>query len=206
MFELMNKLDKEQTLGVAVSGGIDSVVLLQYLLKKVKISNLCIVHFYHGNASADEEMQFVSKIASSLGLPLILGTPSRDRANDESQEEYWRNMRYEFFKSIKLPIATGHTLDDAVEWYLFTAFNGEGHLMPYQHANIIRPFLLTPKEKLFAYAECNDIEWLEDVSNTDETFAARNRIRKLILPEVLKINPGLAKVIRKKLLIKHRLQ
>ena len=210
MFELMNKIDRDKMLGVAVSGGIDSVVLLHYLRRKFrqnfKSKNISIVHFNHCNDFAQDELYFVTQLASELKLPLLLGTPSRQRNKNESQEEYWRACRYEFFKSLNMQIATGHTLDDAVEWYLFTSFNGEGHLMPYEHANIIRPFLITEKEKIKKYAERNNIVWHEDATNSDENFAARNRIRNIILPEVLKINPGLGKVIKKKLLVKWRKQ
>lgn len=203
-FELTNKIDVPQ-LAVAVSGGIDSVVLLHYLLKKLKHTQICIAHFNHGNEFANEETRFIAELASNLNIPLIFGQSTEiEKPANKSKEEHWRDCRYQFFRGLNMPVATGHTLDDCVEWYIFSALHGEGRYLEYRHANVIRPFLLTPKAKITKYAEKQDIEWLEDWSNADVEFAARNRIRHLILPEALKVNPGLMKVVRKKVLEKAR--
>ena len=201
MFQLVKHLDKTKQIAVAFSGGIDSMVLCEFLQKKK--FDVHVMFFDHRNGYSEKEFQFAAEYASYKKLPFICGTRSREKLKSESDEEYWRNMRYEFFKSFNMTIATGHTLDDAVEWFLFTAFNGEGHIMPYQHHNVVRPFLLTSKEQIKAYAVKNNLIWLEDASNRDIKFAARNRIRHNILPEVLQINPGIYKVIKKKILAKY---
>jgi tRNA(Ile)-lysidine synthase len=204
MFELMNKLDHLKPIGVAFSGGVDSVVLAEYLLKKK--FNVTLFFFDHLNGYSTKERTFALQFAQNKKLPIVIGHPSRNKVNSESTEEHWRKMRYEFFHNQQMDIATGHTLNDVVEWYLFTCMHGEGHVMPYQNKNVIRPFLLTSKDKIVNYAETKNIEWLEDWSNSDIEFAARNRIRHNILPEALKINPGLFKVVKKKLLSKWRSQ
>jgi tRNA(Ile)-lysidine synthase TilS/MesJ len=74
--------------------------------------------------------------------------------------------------------------------------------MEYSHANVIRPWLATRKSQLIEYAQTHQIAWLEDPSNQDVEFAARNRIRHDILPAALKINPGLHNMVRKRIIEK----
>ena len=74
--------------------------------------------------------------------------------------------------------------------------------MEYSHANVIRPFLATRKSQLIDYAQTHQIAWLEDASNSDAVFAARNRIRHDILPAALQVNPGLHNMVRKRIIEK----
>ena len=204
MFELMNKLNWMETIGVAFSGGVDSVALTEYLISKK--FNVVLFYFDHHDVNSEKERAFVLKYAHDRGLTLVCGQSVREKPVEESKEEFWRKQRYDFLHNQKMQIATGHTLNDVVEWYLFTCMHGEGHIMPYQNKNVIRPLLLTPKEDLIKYCVNHHIAWCEDASNVDVTFAARNRIRHNILPEATKINPGLFKVIKKKLMNKWRIQ
>ncbi len=204
MFELMNRLNVNEPIGVAISGGVDSVALAHYLVKKKY--NVTLFFFNHANDYANDEFKFVTSFADKYNLSLVVCSTTVKKPDEMSQEEFWRIERYKFFHShSNIKIATGHTLNDAVEWYIFTCCHGEGHCMPYENKNVIRPFLVTDKDRIISYCEKNKINWLEDPSNQDVTFAARNRIRHNILPEVLKINPGIFKVIKKKLLNKWRI-
>jgi tRNA(Ile)-lysidine synthase len=74
--------------------------------------------------------------------------------------------------------------------------------MEYSHANVIRPFLATRKSELIDYAQTHQIPWLEDPSNQDVEFAARNRIRHDMLPSALLVNPGLHNMVRKRIIEK----
>jgi tRNA(Ile)-lysidine synthase len=96
-------------------------------------------------------------------------------------------------------VVTAHHLDDAVETWVFTSLHGESRLIPYSRGNVIRPFLLTPKSELVSWCERRGLAWSEDPSNTDTAYM-RNLIRHKILPEALKVNPGLRTVVRKKYL------
>lgn len=187
------------TVAVAVSGGVDSLVLLHWLSQRREVT---AVHYKHDSDFAEQEYTFVSKFCQAHGINLITQTQKPTSQQNLSQEEYWRRDRYEFFKSISMPVCTGHTLDDAVEWYLFSSLNGQGHYMEYSHANVIRPLLITRKTELLEYAITNHIEWLEDPSNSDVDFAARNRIRHEIIPAALKVNPGLYTMVRKRIVKK----
>jgi len=184
---------------VAVSGGVDSLVLLHWLSQRRQVT---AVHYQHDSDFAEQEYVFVAEFCQIRGINLITQTQRPTPRPGLSQEEYWRRGRYEFFKSVSLPVCTGHTLDDAVEWYLFSALNGQGHYMEYSHANVVRPFLITRKSKLVEYAISNHVEWLEDTSNSNVDFAVRNRIRHEIMPAALKVNPGLYNMVRKRIVKK----
>ena len=121
-----------------------------------------------------------------------------------SKEEDWRTARYKFFTSLDELVCTGHTLDDMVEWYLFTSLMGEGRYMEYAHSNVVRPFICTKKSDILEYAIKHNISWLEDPSNKDANFAARNRIRYEILPAALKVNPGLYKTVSNRFQLKYK--
>jgi len=75
--------------------------------------------------------------------------------------------------------------------------HGKAKITPYRRGNVIRPFLLTKKEKLIKWCEKKEVPWIEDKSNKNNAFA-RNRIRNVILPEIKKINPGIQKVVARK--------
>jgi len=93
-------------------------------------------------------------------------------------------------------IITAHHLDDAVETYLFSSFHGTSKTIPYNRKKVIRPFLLTRKSEFEAWCANKNVPYWSDASNKDLRFA-RNRIRHAIMPEVLRVNPGIHKVVAK---------
>ena len=94
-----------------------------------------------------------------------------------------------------------HHLDDVIEWRLYQM--AKGHLSPrdtpYKNGRILRPFLATAKSSLEFYAAVHGVPYLEDPSNEDLKYS-RNRIRHQVVPEMLKVNPGLYTVHKKALL------
>jgi len=188
-----------KTVAVALSGGVDSVVLLDFLRKKHDVTAL---HYVHNSAYAETEHKFVTELCNKWDIPMLVQHQSKEIPKGLSVEEYWRKGRYEFFKNYNGVVCTGHNLDDAVEWYLFTSFNGEGHYMNYRNGNVVRPFLHQRKSEIYKYAEENGLEWIEDPSNTNTDWSARNKIRNKIMPLTLEVNPGLHNMVRKRILIK----
>ena len=182
-------------LWIAFSGGVDSVVLTHLALSKGITVGLA--HYHHGNDLADAEYRFVKQFATDHSLLLSVGWC--DSAPTGSKEKFWRDSRYKFFKSVDCTVATGANLDDAVEWYLMTCLRGRGEFMPYTHANVIRPLLLTKKEKILAYAKHHNLEWFEDPNNSDPEFTQRNKVRHEILPKCLEVNPGLYNMVKKRI-------
>lgn len=182
---------------VAVSGGSDSMALLDFTLNSKYTPQ--VVFFNHGTPYSQECQEFIKAHCQEKKLDLIIGHIERPKLKDESLEEYWRNERISFFKKLQNPVLTGHNLNDAVETYLFNCINGKDFTIPYQNENIFRPFLLNKKSSLYDWCQRSSVPFLEDPSNKDVKFS-RNRIRHNILPEVLKINPGIYRVVAKKIL------
>ena len=97
----------------------------------------------------------------------------------------------------------GHHLDDVIETYLFSTIHGKSKLISYRNQNVIRPFLGTKKSDFVKWCQDKKVPFWDDKSNLDVDFA-RNRIRHNIIPEVLKINPGIHKVVKKLLDIENK--
>jgi tRNA(Ile)-lysidine synthase len=119
-------------------------------------------------------------------------------------EEFWRDERYSFLEKIKSNfIITCHHLDDCVETWLMSSIRGQSKLIPYKRGQkIFRPFLMTARSTIDKYAEQNDLQWVEDPSN-DTVVHTRNYTRKILMPHIMKINPGIRTTIRKKLIEKY---
>ncbi|MGB7728073.1 MAG: tRNA lysidine(34) synthetase TilS, partial [Candidatus Acidiferrum sp.] len=186
-----------QRVGVAVSGGADSVALLLLLFElKEKLGIvLSMVHFNHklrGRAS-DADERFVAKIAERLRLPFfvdredISGKSKRERAN---LEDAARRARYGFFERLAAErqldkIAVAHTADDQAETVLShilrgTGLAGLGGIHP-EFGCVFRPLLQFRRADLRAYLRSRRQEWREDVTNRD-TKRTRARIRLKLMP------------------------
>lgn len=194
----MRKINVVKTLPesmfVAFSGGVDSVVMADVARKRGV--DVTLAFYHHGNAFADTEQAFAEEYAHNNRYKIVLS-----RCTDKlsgSKEKFWRDSRYSWFKSISGCVATGHNLDDAVEWYLMTALQGRGQYMTYSHANVIRPMLTTKKMHILEYAKYMNLKWLEDPSNSNESFTTRNKVRSQLVPLVQDINPGIYNIVRKR--------
>jgi tRNA(Ile)-lysidine synthase len=193
MIHLSMKLPRKVYL--ACSGGVDSIAAYDFLSKNHEVV-LCF--FHHGTETSEKSYQFLKNFNSKL----IVGNIKREKKKEESIEEYWRNQRYEFFHSFyPTQILTCHHLDDCVETWIWSSLHGEGKLIPFSNKNVIRPFLRTRKSSFQHWAFSRNLRWIEDDSNNDIRYV-RNFIRKEIVPKALMVNPGLYKMINKKLIEK----
>jgi len=184
---------------VACSGGVDSVVLAHLAMWCKR--DVTIAFFHHKNEFAEIEYDFVAALARQHKLNMIVEECGAMPPN-MSKEAFWHNERHRWFQGLDAPVALGHHLDDAVEWYVMSALRGEGHYIPYANGNIIRPLLLQRKQHIVDHAISHKLSWLDDPSNYDTSFATRNRVRHVLMPECLLVNPGLHKVVRKRILQK----
>jgi len=185
-----------QTLTVAISGGVDSVAAVDFLQKNRDIT---AAFFHHGNEFADQELEFVTEFCRQRGIRLITGGLTQSKPRNKSPEEFWREQRYAFLSKIPGHVITAHTLDDCVETWIHSSLHGQSKLIPAVRDNVIRPFLVTAKSDFIQRCQSRNITWLEDPSNQDHRHM-RNYIRHVLLPNALQVNPGLHKVIRKKIL------
>lgn len=158
-----------------------------------------VAYFNHGTSQANAMEDFTRSWALVNGVDYVTGTITRERRKDESKEEFWRNERYSWLNSFNKPIVTCHHLGDAVEGYIFSALNGNPKVIASRNGLICRPFLLNAKQELIDWCVRHNVKWVEDQSNQDTNFP-RNRIRHNIIPEALMVNPGLTKVIKKKIM------
>ena len=177
---------------VAVSGGLDSCVLLHLLrfYDYLPGLQLLVAHFDHrmrerSRADAD----WVAGLCRAWGLPLIV----RQAVAPLVSEEAARHARYDFLESVRAEtgataILTGHHADDQAETVLFRVFRGTGHrglagIPASRDGTIVRPLLDFWRDEIEAYARRVGMTWLSDETNQDLRFA-RNTLRTRILPDV----------------------
>ena len=196
MIRILGKIPKKVT--VACSGGVDSMVAVHFLQQGKR--EVSLAYFNHDTQHSRNAQSFVESYAEENNLDLKVGKVKGFKGK-RSLEEFWRDERYSFFNSLETKfLITCHHLDDCVETWLMTSFHGQGRLIPYRRASFVhRPLLLTDKKSIINYAKRKEVEWIEDPSNQHTNFM-RNHVRKNIMPQVLKVNPGIRKTIRKKLL------
>lgn len=186
------------TVTVACSGGIDSMTVVHFLLQGRRKVNLA--YFNHDTQHSHKAQKFVENYANDNNLNLFIGRV-QGRKGKRSLEEFWRDERYDFLQRISGDYTiTCHHLDDCVETWLMSSFHGQSKLIPFQrNENIFRPFLMTSKKDIKQYANNKQVSWIQDPSNQKTNFM-RNHVRHNVMPQVLKVNPGIRSTIRKKLI------
>ncbi len=183
---------------VACSGGLDSIATAAILSEWRDVT---LLHFSHTDHAYVQELETVVELSNQLGVKLLT-TYQTDIQTPGNKEAQWRDARYAWFHSLDLPVATGHTLEDAVEWYLMTCLRGRGEFMPHRNRNVFRPFLLTEKNKLIKYCKYRNLTWWEDPGNYSPEFSLRSRVRQGLVPAALDCEPGLKKMVKRRLVEK----
>ncbi len=185
---------------LAISGWVDSCVLLDMLLKQdVKV---VLAHFNHNTRGIenDKDVELIKKLAVKNNLQLFTDkTPITPKSEEEA-----RDLRYEFLYKIKNKIcadviALAQHENDQVETCLLQLIRGTKSFSPMQEFSQNykwRPLLNFSKEEILSYAKENNLKWREDLSNQNSKFS-RNRIRNNILEEILKINSNFNNVFLK---------
>ena len=196
MIKLLGSVPKK--VYIALSGGADSMAALDFLSRSNR--DIVALYFNHGTKFSYEAESFVKDYCKEKNISLKIGQISREKLGCESTEEYWRNERYRFFSKFNdRKIITCHHLDDSVETWLFTSLHGNPNLIPYSRDNFIRPFLTTEKNTLLEWCSRKSVPYLEDPSNSDTSYM-RNFIRHELMKNALIVNPGIQKVIRRKVM------
>ncbi len=183
---------------VACSGGIDSMCVVDFLLKgKRKVQ---IAYFNHDTQHSHQAEKFLKQYCAKNKLILTVGRVQGSRGK-RSMEEFWSDERYKFLENFRHDfIITAHHLDDVVETWLMSSMHGNPKLIPYErNKKIYRPFLMTLKRDFENYANKHSVPYVEDLSNKKLKYM-RNYTRHVIMPHALVINPGIRKTIRKKMI------
>lgn len=185
--------------GLACSGGIDSMVVLDFLHRFPR-NSFTLLYFNHETEHGKAAEEFLVRRSKELNIPLEIGRITRERLPKESLEVYWREQRYSFFNLFDFPIITCHHLNDAVETWIFSSLRGHSKLIPIENGKFIRPFLLVSKREIESWQQKYHVEYIQDESNFEEEHA-RNIIRNSMMKDVLRVNPGILKTIKKKYLV-----
>ena len=187
---------------MAVSGGMDSMVMLD-LFKKSGF-NIGIAHcnFQLRGEDSDRDEQLVKNECGISGLPFHAKRFSTEQyASDQhvSIQMAARQLRYDFFAGIIRDhtydvVATAHNLNDVFETTLLNLTKGTGIEgltgIPVKNGKVIRPLLFAERKQIERYARENFITWREDASNATDDYQ-RNLIRNKVVPSLRMINPNL---------------
>ena len=187
---------------VAVSGGVDSVVLAHLLqMCTIKIA-LAHCNFKLRGTASNQDQIFVEALANQLNCPIYntqFDTKKEAELAGESIQITARKLRYKWFYEITEEhdfqyIATAHHLNDSLENYVMHSIRGTGLKgllgVPQQTHKVIRPLLPFSKNEVIDFAQKQNLKWREDASNAKDDYY-RNRIRNQIIPLLKDENPNL---------------
>jgi len=202
-----------QRIGVAVSGGPDSVLLLHFLsdaARDIGIT-LSVVHFNHHlrGAESDGDEGFVRKLAESLGVACISGGAEVARVAREKKrnlEATARELRYRFFFSLvdqgRLDrVVTAHTANDQAETVLLRLLRGAGTrglsgIYPLLEGKVARPFLDLTRAEIMNEIGVRRLEYRLDSTNLDSKLR-RNKVRRELLPLLEReFNPAIVRLLK----------
>ena len=187
---------------IAVSGGVDSIVLF-HLCLKLKL-NFFVAHcnFKLREKESDLDEKFVRDLAIKNNIKFYtksFNTKKLSSNYNKSIQMAARELRYSWFEELSKElnvkhILTAHHLDDSLETFLINLSRGSGIDgllgIPKVNDTVYRPLLIFKKDEILSYAKENEISWREDSSNRKQDYL-RNQIRIEVLPKLKEINPNL---------------
>lgn len=195
---------------VAVSGGPDSVCLLDvlYRLKEKYNLSLVVAHVNYGLRGKDSELdeKLVKALAKKYSLPIEVLPCDTGKKSANCSEEKLRNIRYVFFEKIRLKrkadyIAIGHNFNDQAETVIMRILRGTGlkglSAIKFRNEKIIRPLLNIPRKEILKHLKGNKLAYRIDKTNLETNFT-RNKIRNKLLPHLEKnYNPNIQEILYK---------
>ena len=191
---------------LGVSGGVDSVVMMDLFLEKNYRIGIAHCNFQLRADESEEDQKLVEKLAMMKRVPFYtkkFETKVYARENSMSVQMAARELRYKWFDEIRSKysynfVAIGHNLDDVVETFFINLNRGTGirgltGIKPV-FGDIIRPILFASRREILIYAEKRNLNFREDSSNIDTVYV-RNKIRHNIIPRFNKLTPDFNKTI-----------
>ncbi|HET7552376.1 MAG TPA: tRNA lysidine(34) synthetase TilS [Gemmatimonadaceae bacterium] len=182
---------------LAVSGGRDSMVLLDVTARHFRHRIACVATFDHGSgAAATAAAELVERRAETLSISVRRGRI--EGGSGARREAEWREARWSFLDEVareyRAAVATAHTRDDQVETVLMRALRGSaarGLAGLYARSPVVRPLLSVARRDVACYAAALGVQWIEDPSNLSRLHL-RNRVRLDLLPALERSAPGLS--------------
>ena len=193
--------NKKNSILIGVSGGVDSIFLVHVISKLNKQYNLfnevILVYInYVSNSNSYDRLKLCEKISKTYEFPLIVRKSNLNKKNFESNA---RKQRYQIFTDILIQkdldyIFTAHHKDDQIETLLMKHYDKSDWIsflgIRDKYKKIIRPMLSIYKKEIISYSLHNNLFWIEDSTNYDNSFR-RNKIRNIDLPKIKKTNEKL---------------
>lgn len=182
-----------------VSGGRDSVCLLDVAVRVLGPGEVTVLHVNYGlRDDSDEDERLCAELCERLGVGLEVERPRRPEGPGNLQA-WARDARYSAAARLALPhgaaIAAGHTADDQVETILYRLASSPSRRallgMRARDGQLVRPLLACTREQTTAYCEELGLAWRDDASNENSTYA-RNRVRHGLVPALAAIHPAAA--------------
>ena len=193
---------KDTKLLIAISGGVDSVVLFHLLHKLNYDVSLAHCNFKLRGKESDLDEEFIknlNQISANQIFTIIFDTEKYAKEHKLSTQIAARELRYNWFQKLITEhkfeyVLTAHHADDNLETFLIHLTRGSGldgfTGIPKVNGNIVRPLLAFSRKEILNYAKDHDIEWREDASNASNKYI-RNKIRHQVLPVLKEINPSI---------------
>ncbi len=187
---------------LAVSGGLDSVVMADLFFKSGIAFAIAHCNFKLRGDTSDGDEQFVKELAKNYAVDFFAESFNTSGFASEkgiSIQMAARDLRYAFFEKIRNEngfhsIATAHHTDDFVETVLINLTRGSGtaafHGIKIKSGNVIRPMLFASRNDIEMYAGATRLNWREDASNAGDDYM-RNKIRHHVIPVLKELNPSL---------------
>lgn len=187
---------------LAVSGGIDSIVMARLFHDAGLYFGIAHCNFQLRGTESNEDEHFVEMLAEKYKAPfhsVSFETLDFAKKNKLSVQAAARALRYEWFEKIRKEyqydyISTAHHKDDSIETFLINLIRGTGiaglhGILPKQN-KIIRPLLFTNKKEISNFAKKQKLKFREDSSNASDKYI-RNKIRNKIIPNLKELNPSI---------------
>jgi tRNA(Ile)-lysidine synthase len=193
-------LAPDRPLVAMLSGGRDSVCLLDLAVRLLSAESVTAVHVNYGlRDDSDADEAHCAKLCERLGVTLETDSPRRPEGPGNLQA-WARDTRYAAAARIALGrealIATGHTADDQVETILYRLASSPSRRallgMKQRDGSLVRPLLDFTREQTTAYCEERGLTWRDDPTNAGESYA-RNRVRHRLAPALAEIHPAAAR-------------
>ena len=184
---------------IALSGGVDSMVLANLFLKNNLSFSIAHCNFNLRTKESDDDEKFIFDWSTENEIDCYISkfnTTDYCKKNNFGIQEGARNLRYEWFNELKNLhdfdyIVTAHHLDDQIETYLINSMRGSGLNgligITEKTESLLRPLLKILKNDILVYAKSNNIDFREDSSNSKNDYF-RNMIRNLIIPQFKKFD------------------
>jgi tRNA(Ile)-lysidine synthase len=191
---------RQQTIFVGCSGGVDSMVLVHFLLHNDFQMHVVHVNYHKRGEESNKDMALVQQFCSNNNIPHTLADYQTTKKGNF--QELARQFRYDLLQQLAQEngmIALAHHFDDQVETFFMNLMRQSGIVglaaMPRVRHQFIRPFLQLNKQDVLDYAHQNKVEWREDASNQSTNYL-RNKWRLEFLPLIEKTQPDINQAVK----------